>query len=120
MAELSNEGSGVVDVTCSASTLPSACTSGTQTGSAGRMAASTSARCSSTGTSGGSAWEPGHELPGHVGPLDRELDQGAQVVHLVAGVVATAAEQHAVHAPAVGRVHLGQGLERVGELDLAA
>src|SRR5580693_10677323 len=35
--------------------------------------------------------EPGHELLGHIRPLDRELDQGAQVVDLVAGVEAAAA-----------------------------
>ena len=58
MAELSNDGSGVLAVTASASTVPYAPASGTQTGSTGRMAASTSARCCSTGTSGGSACDP--------------------------------------------------------------
>src|ERR1039457_2516064 len=66
--------------------------------------------------------EPGHELAGHVGPLAGELDERPQIVDLVAGVVAAAAEQHAVYAAAaaVGRIALRQNLERVGELDLPA
>src|ERR1039457_799808 len=66
--------------------------------------------------------EPGHELAGHVGPLAGELDERPQIVDLVAGVVAAAAEQHAVYAAAaaVGRIALRQDLERVGELDLPA
>ena len=52
-----------------------------------------------------------------------ELDLGAQVVELVAGVVAAAAEQHAVHTAAVradAAVGGRQRAQRVGELDLAA
>src|SRR5450432_1017620 len=138
MAELSNDGSGIPAVTSSASTLPSASARLSTTGASGWMAASTSARWVSTGSMPlctSACWliwlaqslqvvevfaQPGHELASHVGPLARELDQGAQVVDLVAGVVAAAAEQHAVHAAAVGRVHPRQGLQRVGELDLAA
>src|ERR1700722_15913991 len=140
MAELSNDGSGVPAVTSSASTLPSASARLSRTGASGWMAASTSARWVSTGSMSvctSACWlmslarslqvvevfaQPGHELAGHVGPFAGELDQGAQVVDLVAGVVAAAAEQHAVHSAALpfGRVALGQDLERVGELDLAA
>src|SRR6202044_857877 len=43
------------------------------------------------------AAQPGHELRGHIRAVAGELDLGAQVVELVAGVVASAAEQHAVH-----------------------
>ena len=54
------------------------------------------------------------------GRSQRELDDRAQVVEPVAGVEAAAAEQDAVHPAALAAGHLGQRLERVGELDLAA
>ena len=65
--------------------------------------------CASQGTNSGA----------EVLALAGELDDRAQVVELVAGVVAAAAEQHAVHAAALAGF-AGQHPERVGELDLAA
>ena len=44
----------------------------------------------------------------------------AQIVELVTGVVAAAAEQHAVHRPPWSARVAGQRAQRVGELDLAA
>src|ERR1035441_4530851 len=148
MAELSKDGSGVPAVMSSASTPPSVSARLSRTGGSGRTGARISARWPSTDsmalpagggvagwwlaglwlTGGGSLEvvevlaEPGHELAGHVGPLAGELDERPQIVDLVAGVVAAAAEQHAVYAAAVpvGRIALRQDLERVGELDLPA
>src|ERR1039457_1493333 len=146
MAELSKDGSGVLAVMSSASTPPSVSARLSRTDGSGRTVARISARWLSTDsmpppagwwlaswwlagwwlTGGGSLEvvevlaEPGHELAGHVGPLAGELDERPQIVDLVAGVVAAAAEQHAVHAAAVGRIALRQNLERVGELDLPA
>src|ERR1700743_657713 len=59
--------------------------------------------------------QPRDELGGQVGPLAREVDEGTQVVQLVASVVAPPVKQHAAHLPP-----LGEDLEGVGELDLPA
>src|SRR5580700_1685935 len=64
--------------------------------------------------------EPRQELRGHVRPLQRELDDRAQVVDRVAGVETAAAELDAANPAALTVRHLRQSLERVGELDLVA
>src|SRR5579859_5534120 len=145
MAELSNEGSGLAAETSSARTSPYASLMLSSVGASGRIADRMPARWSSTEVRSSASrisltavsparlqtkarsWQtvqvlaqPGHDLLGQVGPLARELDQRAQVVQLVAGVVAPAVEQHAAHRAALGRVHPGQGQQRVGELDLPA
>src|SRR5580704_16869782 len=145
MAELSNDGSGLAAATSSARTRPYASLMPSSVGTSGRIVARIPARCSPTEVRSSAArislmavsparlqtkarsWQtvqvlaqPGHDLLGQVGPLAGELDQGAQVVQLVAGIVAAAVEQHAVHLAAVGRAHLGHGQQRVGELDFPA
>ena len=62
--------------------------------------------------------EPGSQLGAEILAIRGELHDGLDVVHPIAGVVATAAENDAVHAGAVGV--RGELLQRVGELDLAA
>src|SRR5690606_40459476 len=63
--------------------------------------------------------EPGPEVRAEVLTFAREPDNGTQVVAAVAGVIAAALEDDAVHRaadPLVGR----ELLEGVGQLDLAA
>src|SRR5580693_3486526 len=131
MAELSNDGSGLAAATSSAKISPYASLMPSSVGTSGRIVARMPARWSSTevsdspsttlvwasvmaGRPGSASWQavqvlaqPGHDLLGQVGPLARELDQRAQVVQLVAGVVTAAVEQHAVHPAALGRARLG-------------
>src|SRR5690606_7774406 len=64
--------------------------------------------------------QPRDELRPQVGTFRRELDDGAQVLELVAGVVAASAELDAVDGPALVGGHVGEGAQRVGQLDLAA
>ena len=62
--------------------------------------------------------EPGTQLGTEIVAIGGELHDGLDVVHPIAGVVATTAENDAVHAGTVG---VGRELlQRVGELDLAA
>src|SRR5690606_9340985 len=64
--------------------------------------------------------EPGGEVRAEVLAVDGELDDGLEVVELVPGVVAAAAEDDAVDAAALARGHPGEGLQGVGQLDLVA
>ena len=59
------------------------------------------------------------QVRAEVGALDGEPDDGLQVVAAVAGVVAAAREEDAVHRAAVV-VAAGEHAQRVGQLDLAA
>src|SRR5690606_6856138 len=119
MAGLANGGSGTGEVTSSARVAPSACSRSSSSGASGRTVARMSARCASTDFIEELS-QPGEELGRQVGPLGGELHDGAQVVELVAGVVAAAAEQHAVHGAALVGAAAGEGAQRVGELDLVA
>src|SRR5260370_3829683 len=141
MAELSNDGSGLAAATPSARTRPYASLPPRSVGTSGRIVARMPARWSSTEVSGSpsttlvwasvmrclplASWEavqvlaqPGHDLLGQVGPLARELDQRAQVVQLVAGVVTAAVEQHAVHPASPRPARRGPGQQRVRGLGL--
>src|SRR4051812_38034359 len=119
MAELSKLGSGKSVLTFSASSNPWASSSVSSIGSMEPMPSSTIDRCSSTvrrrsssATSasprcsvalGGSAVlglilpQPGPEVGSDVGVSDGELHDGLDVLEPITGVVAPAAEDHAVH-----------------------
>src|ERR1044072_4755176 len=119
MAELSNGGSGTGEATSSASVAPRACSRSSSRGASGRTVARISARWASTDFIE-ELPQPRHELGRQVGPVGRELHDRTEIVEFVAGVVATAAEQHAVDRPALLGAARGQCAERVGELDLVA
>src|SRR5689334_10365688 len=129
MAELSNGGSGTGAVTVSASTAPAASSSVRSRDCRGRSLDRIAERCSSTDLMTlrlsrllglHELLEPRQEVLAEVVPFHSELNDGAQIVELVAGVVATAPEQHSVHATALLGRHRGQGAQRVGQLDLPA
>src|SRR3712207_2044145 len=111
-------------------------------GSRGRTVARMSSRCSSTDHRWpGPVWswpvtrgaallnvlhllgyvtaKPGPELRAQVFTFARQADNGTQVVTAVAGVIAAALEDDAVHR-AADLLVLGELLEGVGQLDLAA
>src|SRR5688572_8690321 len=129
IAELVKPGSEPRAVTSSARTAPWAsrtpCSKGRMTVTVPRMRL----RCCSTvitvTTLRGSAAvrrEPVEHRTGVLAQLRRVWPQphdGLEVVEPVAGVVAAAAEDDAVHA-GTGRVRPGEGLEGVGQLDLVA
>src|SRR5690606_32190335 len=130
MAELSNGGSGTFAVTGSASTAPCARSRSSSIGSGRDTTARMSLTCCSTlfigspppdrsvRLPGGAGLVPREEVPqprqellGQVRALAGELHHGAKVVDLVAGVVALAAEQHAVDGSALGGAAPGEFAE---------
>src|SRR4051794_29988796 len=124
MAVLANGGTGSEATTRSARTQPRASSSGIDTGGRAWQAARTCRRASSRGISATASDDAGAlDVLGQPLPEGRaeivagegQLDGGAQVVELVADVVAALLERVAVH---LLGVH--QPADAVGELDLAA
>src|SRR5689334_7756622 len=122
MAVFGNGGTASGAVTCSARTSPRASRRSTSTGASGvtapKIAAWTSARgITPTRSREAIAHERAQvrgQLGSEVGPVEGDLDVGAEEVELLADVVATVRE----HAPE-DRLLLDEQLDRVGELQLA-